>query len=311
MDLTEQRHEAAALLPARLCMGGVDLVSGDFSASRSHLEEGDRIYNPALRGTFIQTLGIDPHVHVLSFLSLILFFLGYPDQALTRRKEAIAEAREANHRPSLAIALSTTSRLLACVGDHCLLAESADELVALATEQGFPYWLPQGVMYQGWLKIRSGEIDSGLVQLRKGAAAFRATGAELWMPIYHALEAEAEALKDNTDVALTLLDDALRSSRARGENWFEVELVRRKGELSRNRDPAMAETLFREAIDVAVRQEAKLWELRASVSLARLYADVGRSNEAHKLLAPVYGWFTEGFDTADLKEAKALLDAQA
>ena len=163
-------------------------------------------------------------------------------------------------------------------------------------------------MYQGWIKIRNGEIDAGLSQVRNGAAAFQAMGAELWMPIYRAMEAKAETLKDNTDVAMSVLDDALRSSRARGENWFEAELLRRKGELLRNCHPTMAEALFREAIDVASRQEAKLWELRATVSLAGLYADVGRRNEAYKMLAPVYGWFTEGFDTLDLKEAKALLD---
>jgi predicted ATPase len=163
-----------------------------------------------------------------------MFFLGYPDQALARRKEAIAEARETNHRPSLALALSTTLRLLACLGDHCLLADNVSELVTLATEQGFPHWLPHGEMYQGLIKIRSGEIDAGLSQIRNGAAAFQATGAELWMPIYRAMEAQAETLKNNTDVAMTLLDDALRSSRTRGENWFEAELVRRKGELLRN-----------------------------------------------------------------------------
>jgi predicted ATPase len=311
MDLAELRHDQAALLPARLCMGGLDLACGNFASSRSHLEEAHRIYNPEFQSRFIQTLGIDPHVHVLSFLSLTLLFLGYPDQALARRREGIGEARESNHRPSLAIALSSTSRLLACLGDHCLLAQSAGELVTLATEQGFPYWLRQGEMYQGVAEIRNGETDAGLSRVRNGAAAFQGTGAELWMPIYRAMEAQAETLKDNTDVAMTVLDDALRSSRARGENWFEAELVRRKGELLRNCHPTMAEALFREAIDIAVRQEAKLWELRATVSLAGLYADVGRRNKAYKMLTPVYSWFTEGFDTPDLKEAKALLDELA
>jgi predicted ATPase len=113
------------------------------------------------------------------------------------------------------------------------------------------------------------------------------------------------------NVAMTVLDDALRSSRARGENWFEAELLRRKAELLRHCHPTMAEALFREAVDVGSRQEAKLWELRATVSLASLYADVGRRNEAYEMLAPVYGWFTEGFETSDLKQAKALLDELA
>jgi len=308
LALGEARRDDSALLPGQLIIGGVALCSGEFLASRSYLEEAHKIYNPALRSTYIQTLGIDSHIMVLGFLSLALLFLGYPDQALARRREAIAEGREGNHRPSLAIALSTTARLLACLGDLRLLAQSADELVALATEQGFPYWLPQGAMYQGWLKVRNGEIERGLAQLREGATAFRAIGAELWTPIHYALVAQAEAIRGHADVALTILDDALRSSRARGENWFEAELVRRKGELLRNCDPAMAETLFREALDIGARQVAKFWELRAAMSLARFRRDQGGRAEARDLLAPIYGWFTEGFGTPDLREAKALLD---
>jgi predicted ATPase len=130
----------------------------------------------------------------------------------------------------------------------------------------------------------------------------------MWTPFHSALEAEAKALRGYADVASGILDEALRKIRARGENWFEAELVRRRGLLSRDRDPATAETLFLEAIDIARGQQAKLWELRAAASLARRRRDQGLHAEARDLLAPVYGWFTEGFDTQDLKEAKALLD---
>ena len=309
MELAEQQHDASAFLPARLCMGGVNLCFGDFPESRLHLDEAHRFYAPALRNALIQPLGIDPHVMVLGFLSLVLFFLGYLDQALARSKEAIAEAREGSHRPSLAAALSIRSRLLACLPDDRLLAESANALVDIAIEQGFPYWRAQGAIYQGWCMVRNGENEAGLAQLRRGATAFRATGAELWTPIHYALEAQAEAVLGNVDVALTIIDDALLSSRARNENWFEVELVRMRGELLRTRDPVMAETAFREAIEIAVRQKAKLCELRATTSLARLWVDTGRSINARKLLASVYDWFTEGFNSPDLKAAKALLDA--
>ena len=126
---------------------------------------------------------------------------------------------------------------------------------------------------------------------------------------HQCIEAEAEALRGYADVASGILDEALRKSRARGDNWFEAELVRRRGLLFRDRDPATAETLFLEAIDIARRQQAKLWELRGSSSLARLWAEAGRSVEAGALLAPVHAWYTEGYDIPDLKEARELLKA--
>jgi predicted ATPase len=129
------------------------------------------------------------------------------------------------------------------------------------------------------------------------------------MTLFHALQAEAEVIGGHPDAALGILVEALGTSRERGENWFEAELVRRRGDLLRARDPAEAETMFEEAIAIAQKQEAKLWELRAAMSLARLRRDQGRHAEARDLLAPVYDWFTEGFATPDLKEAKALLDS--
>jgi class 3 adenylate cyclase/predicted ATPase len=308
LELAEQRGKASAMLPARLCMGGVNLCCGNFRTSRFHLEEGDRINDPTLRRALIQPLGIDPYVMVLQFLSLVLCFLGYPNQAVVCSTKGIDEAREGNHRPSLAMALAVRSRLLACLGDHRLLAESANELFDIAVEQGFPYWRTQAAIYQGWLEVASGNVGDGLLRLREAAAAFRRTGAELWTPIHDALDAKAEALLGHPDMAINLLDDALQSSRARNENWFEAELVRYRGELLRDGDSTTAEAQFREALDIARRQEAKLWELRAAISLARLRRDKGRRAQARHVLAPVYAWFTEGFDAPDLKEAKALLD---
>src|SRR5436190_22154048 len=135
--------------------------------------------------------------------------------------------------------------------------------------------------------------------------ACQATGALTWLPLFHGLEAEAETLRGQADRALTILDKELQTSRHRSENWFEAELLRLRGYCLQDRDPAKAEELFKDAICVAQRQEPKLWELRAAVSLARLRRDQGRHSEGRDLLAPVYGWFTEGFDTPDLKDAKA------
>jgi predicted ATPase len=173
--------------------------------------------------------------------------------------------------------------------------------------QGFPFFRTRSLIYRGWANIRQGELEDGLSLLREGSAAYRATGAEVWTPFHSALEAEAEALRGHADVASAILDEALRKSRARGENWFEAELVRRRGLLFRDQDPAAAETLLLESIHIARGQKAKLWELRRASSLARLWAGAGRSAEAAALLAPVHASYTEGFDIPDLKEVRELL----
>jgi predicted ATPase len=244
----------------------------------------------------------------LTFLGFIHFCLGYPDQALAYQTTATAEARSDQHRPSIAQCLSMKARLLWFLGDAGSLVEPAEELFAIGVDQGFPYWRGQGLIYRGWTKVATGNFDDGISVLREGVLAFQATGAGCWIPQFHALQAEAEVIGGHPDVALGILLEALRTSRECGENWFEAELVRRRGHLLQDRNPMAAEKMFKEAISIAKEQEAKLWELRAAASLARLRRDQGRRAEARDLLAPVYGWFTEGFGTPDLKEAKALLD---
>jgi predicted ATPase len=200
------------------------------------------------------------------------------------------------------------ARLLCLLGNAGLIAEHAEQLFAIGADQGFPYWRAQGLIYRGWAKVAIGDFDDGVSALREGVMAFQATGARCWMPQFQALQAEAEAMGGHPDIALDILMEAFRTSRERGENWFEAELVRRRGQLFQDRDPTAAETMFKEAIGIAQRQGAKLWELRAAASLARLRRDQGRRAEARDFLAPVYGWFTEGFATPDLIEAKTLLD---
>ena len=166
-----------------------------------------------------------------------------------------------------------------------------------------------GTIYRGWVKVKNGDVAEGISLLRSGSTAYRATGAELWMPHHIALLARACEIAGQIEEALTLLDDALQIVERTGERWFAAELNRHKGQLLlRQGHSEAAEELYRKALSIAEEQEAKLWELRAAVSLARLRRDQGRRAEARDLLAPVYGWFTEGFDTPDLKDAKALLD---
>jgi predicted ATPase len=161
----------------------------------------------------------------------------------------------------------------------------------------------------GWVKVKEGDVAEGISLLRSGSAAYRATGAELYMPYHIALRAAACEIAGQDEEALTLLDDALQTVERTGERWFAAELYRHKGQLLLRQGHAeAAEELYRKALSIAREQEAKLWELRAAASLARLRRGQGRGGEARALLAPVYGSFTEGFATPDLKEAKALLD---
>jgi predicted ATPase len=183
---------------------------------------------------------------------------------------------------------------------------------AMAIEQGFPYWRAQGTVYRGWVKVKNGNLTEGISLLRSGSSAYQATGAELLMPHYIALLARACEIAGQVEEALTLSDQALQIGERTGERWFAPELYRHKGQLLlRQGHSEAAEELYRKGLSIAAEQEAKLWELRAAMSLARLRRDQGREAEARDLLAPVYEWFTEGFDTQDLKEAKALLDELA
>jgi predicted ATPase len=202
--------------------------------------------------------------------------------------------------------------LLSLVGDNATLGERADELIAVATEHDFPLWGAQGTIYRGWAKVNNGDVTGGVSLLRSGANAYRATRAEAWTPYYTALLARTSEITGKIEESLTLLDDALQIVERTGERWFVAELNRHKGQLLlRQGYSEAAEELYRKALSTAEEQEAKLWELRTALSLAQLRSDQSRRAEARDLLAPVYGWFTEGFDTADLKEAKALLDQLA
>ena len=242
----------------------------------------------------------------------VLVCLGFPDQALVRSNAAIAEARRLAHRPSLAASLVYSARILSLLRDNGALKQRSDELIAVTTEGGFPHWGAIGAIYQGWVKVRNGSVTQGMSLLRSGLRAFGDTGAENWMTHHVALLGLACEIAGQVDEGLALFDDALQMMERTGERWLEAEVNRHKGRLLlRQGRPESAEELYCKALKIAVAQEAKLWELRATVSLARLWCDQERRREARDLLAPVYGWFTEGFDTADLKDAKALLEELA
>ena len=210
---------------------------------------------------------------------------------------------------TIATTLGAGARLLSLVGDNAVLAERADQLAAVATEREFPQWRSQGAIYRGWAKVKHGDVTEGTALLRAGSAEYRATGAQLHVPHHLDLEAAACEITGQIEEALSLLDDALQIVERTGERWLEAELNRHKGELLlREGHTETAESFYHKSLRIARGQEAKLWELRAAASLARLRRDQGLRAEARDLLAPVYGWFTEGFATPDVKDARTLLD---
>jgi len=272
-----------------------------------HLEEGLALYDPISHRSFVHQAGIHPLVISQAYLGSVLFCLGYPEQALARSNAAIAEARRLAHPPSLAASLVLGAGLLSFVGENAALDEQADEIVAIATEQGFPQWRALGTIYRGWVKVKNGDVTEGVSLLRSGSTAYRAW-AEAWMSWFLALLAAACEIAGQFEEALIVLDEALQIVEETGERWFAAELNRDKGQLLlRQGRTEAAEELYRKALSIAEEQGAKLLELRAAMNLARLRRDQARHAEARDLLAPVYGWFTEGFATPDLKNAKALL----
>jgi predicted ATPase len=312
LRLSRQRNDPGGLVLGHFSSGLNLMFTGRFAASRLHLGEVLARYDPVSHRSVLQQAAVHPHVTSQAFLGIVLLCLGFPDQALARSSAAIAEARKLAHPSSLASALSLGPILLSLVGDDAVLGEWADELVTVTTEQGFPHWRAVGTIYCGWVKVKKGDVAEGMSLLRSGSAAFRATGAETWTPYHIALLAAACGIAGQVEEAVTLLDRALQVVERTGECWLAAELNRHKGQLLRGQGHSeAAEELYCKALSIAQEQEAKFWVLRAAASLARLHRDQGRRAEAHDLLAPIYGWFTEGFGTPDLKDAKVLLDALA
>jgi predicted ATPase len=308
LRLSRERSDSGGLVLGHLSSGRTLFFAGRFAPSRSHLEEVIPLYDPISHGSLVRQSSFHPQVVAHAVLGNVLFCLGFSDRALAQSSAAITEAQKLSHPPSLAVSLAIGARVLSLVGDNAILRQWVNQLVAVTSERGFAHWGAQGTIYRGWAEIKDGDVTGGMSLLYGGSTAYRATGAQGNMPYQIALMAGASEISGQIEEALSLLEDALQIVESTGERWFAAELNRHKGQLLLRQGLAdAAEESYREALSIAREQEAKLWELRAAVSLARLRRDQGRRAEARDLLAPIYGWFTEGFDTADLKDAMALL----
>jgi predicted ATPase len=240
-----------------------------------------------------------------------LWYLGHPDQGLTQIDAALTLAQQSVHPFSLAFALSCAAVFYPFHREGRCTQEHAEAAISIATDQGFPYWMAICAILRGWALAHQGQATEGIAQITQGLMTYRATGAEILRPYFLALLAEAHSIIGHPEAGLTALVEALTLADTTGERWYEPEMYRLKGALllqQSSDNSTAAATCFQQAITIAQSQQAKSWELRAATSLARLWQQQGKHQEAYDLLAPVYQWFTEGFDTADLKDAKALLD---
>jgi class 3 adenylate cyclase/predicted ATPase len=313
--LAEAENDSRVLVTSCRMIGQLQWWRGEFGDARARLEEGLALFDPADRPFYAAVSLQDAQAQMLNFLSGVLGALGYLDQSRARADEALAVARRLAQPFTLALALWRSVPDMVRVGRSDIASESAaltraEELEALVAEQNFRGLRGVGLIHRGWCRAAMGQTQEGIALLEEGFAVYRKSEMRLALSWYLTLLADADRRAGRSAVALAPLAEALDAVDAYQERWFEAEIHRLRGELLlETEDHASAEACFRTAIDIARRQNAKLWELRSSVSLAWMLRDQGKRREARDLLAPVYDWFTEGFGTPDLIEAKALLDA--
>ena len=311
LALAEKHGATVPRMIGHRIMGISLTVTGDFAQGRAHSDRAFALYDPAEHRPFGTRFGQDAGVSILSYRSFALWMLGYPEAALADTEHAVKDAREIGQAATLMYALWHGSLPNIQCGNYTVAHGQIDELIASADEKGALFWKWIGMPMQGWLFALTGKAFDAVRLITSGINASRSTGTTLWMPFYLSQLARAYAQLGQFDDAWRCIGEAMTAVETTNEKWCEAEIHRTAGEialLSPDPDAVKAETYFERALTVARKQRAKSWELRAAMSMARLKRDQGKRDEARALLASVYGWFTEGFDTLDLKEAKTLLD---
>ena len=314
LTLAEKQGTTAPLMMGHRFMGISLLYTGDIAEGRTHIEKAIALYDAAEHRPLATRFGLDARVHALSYRSWALWMLGYPDAALADLDRALSDAREIGQAGTLMVALVVALLPHICCGNYAIGNLLADELVVLTEAKGALLWNAVGRIMRGDVLTLIGKYPDAVQIISTGIDAEKATGATLWIPWFASSLASAYAELGKFDDAWRWIGEAVSAAEVTKDKWYEAEVNRIAGEITRksnNSDVAKSEAYFERALTVARQQRAKSWELRASMSLARLWRDQGKVRQARELLAPIYGWFTEGFDTRDLKEAKALLDELA
>ena len=314
LALAEQQRTTAPLMVGHRLMGASLLFLGDIAESRAHLDRAMRLYDPAEHRPLATRFGQDLRVVALFWRSWALWLLGYPEAALSDAEYSLKDAREIGHAGSLMFSLANTSVTQIFCGNYASQDTQSEELVALADKKATLLWHAVGKMNKGSILALTGKASAAVQTIIAGITEWRQTGGTLLLPWYLSNLAIAYGELGQFDDAWRSIGEAMTAVETTKETWCEADILRIAGEialLSPEHDAAKAEAYFERALAVARAQQAKSWELRAAMSMARLWRDQGKRDAARALLAPVYGWFTEGFDTLDLKEAKKLLDELA
>jgi len=314
LTLAQQAQDTGLHLAAHRALGATLFFLGELASAHTHYTQGIALYDAQQHRASAFLYG--ENAGVLSYIcdARALWFMGYPDQGLVRSQKAIILAQQSTHSVSLSFTLSTAAIFHSFRREVRCTQECADGVTRLAQEQGFPHWMAIGAMLRGWTLAHQGQAKEGIAQITEGLTASRGTGTETLRPYFLSLLAEAYGIIGLPEAGLTALTEALIHIETTGERWCEAELYRLQGALllqQASGNATEAESCFHHALDIARHQQAKSFELRSAMSLARLWQQQGKRAAAHGLLAPIYDWFTEGFDTADLQEAKALLEALA
>jgi len=311
LALAEKQGAIGLLMIGHRVMGQSLLFLGEIAESRIHYHQAIALYDPAAHRPLATRFGQDARVTSTSLRSLALWLLGYPEAGLADIQHALKDAREIGQAATLMYALAFASCALVFCGNYATAMMQFDELAALADEKGAILWKGSAMAQQGCVLTLIGKALDAVRLITSGITTLRSTGTTFWTPLWQSYLAKAYAAQGQFDDAWRCIGEAMTAMETTKERWNEAEVNRMAGEialLSSEPDAAKAEAYFERALAVARAQQAKSWELRAAMSMAHLWRDQGKPDQARALLAPVYGWFTEGFDTLDLKEAKALLD---
>ena len=310
LALAEKQGATLPLIVGHRIMGISLMLTGDIGEGRVHLDQAIALYNPLEHRSQMTPFAQDVGVASVSYRSWALWLLGYPEAAFADAVQALKDAREIGHAPTLMYALLHASWTNVFCQNYATANAEADELAALADEKGALFWKALGMVVQGGILALTGKASDAVHILTSGITAVRSTGARVSLPSHWSYLAIACAALGQFDDAWRRIGEAMTALETTKERWWEAEVNRIAGEIalkSSDADAATAEAYFERALLVARQQQARSLELRAAMSLARFWRDQGKVQQARELLAPVYGWFTEGFDTRDLKEAKALL----
>ncbi|MFC6673935.1 hypothetical protein [Marinobacterium aestuariivivens] len=312
LDEARRTAEEDLLLEAHGALGSTLLFRGEFEAARQHLAAVAERYDPQRHRAHAVRYGLDPGVLARMFLACTLWFQGRPEAAVEESRVTLELAQQLAHTFSLSFALGFTTQLYQYRRDAALTLERAEAAIALSTEQGFPYWLSQAEVLRGWALAQLGRQREGLAVMQEGLAAYRASGARLGYSYLLALLAETLAGEGAIDDALAVIAEAQAFVRDTGEGYYAAELHRLEGTLLLERGGAAgAEACFRQSVESARTQGARMLQLRAQTALSRLWQEQGRADEARAPLETLYAGFDEGFETLDLQEARALLDGLA